>query len=245
MCRPSQFFTTAHLVEDNVGGGLPDERFGRVVPACKPRIDGAFQFFHRVEGAPPNHFVSDEPKPAFNLIEPGTAGGCEMEVKAAALLGLEPTLHGGALVGAVVVENEVDVEFRGHLLFQLMEEFDELLAPMARQATTDDLAIEDIEGGKQGGGSVPLVIMRLAFRQSRPVALFVWVLPAAVLLWNLLTWRGAGALNTYAYWMAVWNNYFADCVSSECLYQLFVTVPLYAAIAYSFGFFTGRFVPKN
>ena len=168
MCRPSQFFTTAHLVEDNVGGGLPDERFGRVVPACKPRIDGAFQFFHRVEGAPPNHFVSDEPKPPFNLIEPGTAGGCEMEVKAAALLGLEPTLHGGALVGAVVVENEVDVEFRGHLLFQLMEEFDELLAPMARQATTDDLAIEDIEGGKQGGGSVPLVIMRLAFRPSRP-----------------------------------------------------------------------------
>src|ERR1035441_6169864 len=168
VCRPSQFFTTAHLVEDNVGGGLPDERFGRVVPACKPRIDGAFQFFHRVEGAPPNHFVSDEPKPAFNLIEPGTAGGCEMEVKAAGLLGLGPTLHAGALVGAVVVENEVDVEFRGHLLFQLMEEFDELLAPMARQATTDDLAIEDIEGGKQGGGSVPLVIMRLAFRPSRP-----------------------------------------------------------------------------
>src|ERR1019366_8594336 len=98
-------------------------------------------------GAPPNHFVSDEPKPPFNLIEPGTAGGCEMEVKAAALLGLEPTLHGGALVGAVVVENEVDVEFRGHLLFQL---------------------IEDIDGGKQGGGSVPLVIMRLAFRPSRP-----------------------------------------------------------------------------
>ena len=50
-------------------------------------------------------------------------------------------------MGAVVVENEVRVEFRGHLLFQLMEEFDELLAAMARQATADDLVIEDIEGG--------------------------------------------------------------------------------------------------
>ena len=151
-----------------VGSGLPDARLGRVVPACKPGIDGAFQFFHRVERAAPNHFVSDEPNPSFHLIESGTAGGCEMEVKTAALLGLEPTLHGGVLVGAVVVENEVNVEFRGHLLFQWMEEFDELFATMARHATTDDLAIEDIDGGKQCGGSVPLVIMRLAFRQPRP-----------------------------------------------------------------------------
>src|SRR5260370_34604529 len=127
-----------------------------------------FEFCGRVEGAALNDFVSDEPEPQFHLVEPGTAGGCEMEVKTAAFLGLEPTLHGGALVGAVVVENEVEVEFRGYLLFQLMEEFDELLAAMARQATADDLAIEDIEGGKQCGGSVPLVIMRLAFRQSRP-----------------------------------------------------------------------------
>src|SRR5271169_770200 len=49
-----------------------------------------------------------------------------------------------------------------------MEKLDELFDAMARQATTNDLAVEDIEGGKQGGGSVPLVIMRLAFRQSRP-----------------------------------------------------------------------------
>src|ERR1700733_7201246 len=73
-CRPSQFSTTAHLVEDNVGGGLPGERFGRVVPACKPRTDGVFQFLHRGKGAAPNHFVRDEPKPPFHLIEPGTVG---------------------------------------------------------------------------------------------------------------------------------------------------------------------------
>ncbi len=40
-----------------------------------------------------------------------------MEVKPEAFHGLEPTLHGGALVGAVVVENEVEVELRGYLLF--------------------------------------------------------------------------------------------------------------------------------
>src|SRR5208337_4058555 len=44
--RPSQFFATAHLVEDNVGGSLPDERLRRIVPTGKPAIDCAFQFFH-------------------------------------------------------------------------------------------------------------------------------------------------------------------------------------------------------
>jgi len=39
---------------------------------------------------------------------------------------------------------------------------------MARRATADDLAIQDIEGGKQGRGPVPYVVMCLAFRQSRP-----------------------------------------------------------------------------
>jgi len=82
------------------------------------QLAGAFQFLHRVVSAAPNDFVSDEPKPPFHLIELGTADGCEMEVKPAAFHGLvQPTLHGGALVGAVVVENEVEVEFRGYLLF--------------------------------------------------------------------------------------------------------------------------------
>src|SRR5580658_2394251 len=89
-------------------------------------------------------------------------------MEAAALFGLEPALNLGALVGAVVVENEMDVEFRRHLFFQLIQESDELLAAMARQATADDLAIQDIEGGEQGGGPVPLVVVCLAFRQSRP-----------------------------------------------------------------------------
>jgi len=41
-------------------------------------------------------------------------------VEAAAFLGLEPTLDGGAFVGAVVVENEMDIEFRRHFIFQLV-----------------------------------------------------------------------------------------------------------------------------
>src|SRR5579864_2732817 len=121
-----------------------------------------------MEGAAANHFVGDQPKPTLDLIEPGTASRREMEVETVALSGLEPALDLGALVSAVVVQNEMDVEFRRHLLFQLIEKPGELLAAMARQATADDLAVEDVEGGEQRRGSVPFVVMGLAFRQSWP-----------------------------------------------------------------------------
>jgi hypothetical protein len=94
--------------------------------------------------------------------------GVKWKWKTAASLWFEPVLNGGAFVGAVVVEDEMDVEIRRHLLFHLVEEPDQLFAAMARQATADDLAIQDVEGGKQGSRSVPVVIMRLAIWYSRP-----------------------------------------------------------------------------
>ena len=91
----------------------------------KWRVDGA-------ESAASNHLVGDEPKPTFHLIEPGTAGRCELGVETVAFPGFEPALDGCAFVCAVVVENEMDVEFRRDLLFELIEKLDELFTPMAR-----------------------------------------------------------------------------------------------------------------
>jgi hypothetical protein len=64
-------------------------------------------------------------------------------------------------------------------------------------------------------------------------AAWVWALPSAILLWNILTWKNGG----YSpYWRDVWNNYFgADCGGSECMYELFVTAPFYTSVAYSLG----------
>ena len=83
------------------------------------------------------------------MIEPGTAGRCEVEVETVALPGFEPTLDSSAFVRAVVVENEMDVEFRSDFLLELIEKLDELFTPMARQATANYLAVEDVEGGKR------------------------------------------------------------------------------------------------
>jgi hypothetical protein len=70
-------------------------------------------------------------------------------------------------------------------------------------------------------------------------AAWVWVLPMIILLWNLLTWKGAGPPTTAVYWEDVWGNYFgSDCGGSECMYEVFVTVPFYTSVAYSLGAIT-------
>ena len=121
-----------------------------------------------MEGSASDHLVGDEPEPSLHLIEPGTAGRWEVEMKAAAFFGLKPTLDLCALVGAVVVGDEVDFEFGWYFLFQLIQKLDELFATMARQATADDFAVQDIGGGKQRRGPVPLVVMCLTFGKSSP-----------------------------------------------------------------------------
>ncbi len=74
--------------------------------------------------------------------------GVKWKWKRRRLFWFEPVLDGGAFVGAVVVEDEMDVEIRGHLLFQLVE-VNELFAAVARQATADDLAIRILKAANR------------------------------------------------------------------------------------------------
>ena len=85
----------------------------------------------------------------------------------------------------------------------------------------------------------------LSYRYSRSSsAAWVWILPTIVLIWNVLTWKNGGRA---PYWPDVWNNYFGSgCGSSECLYELFVTMPFYTALAYAMGWMTLQFLkPKH
>ena len=75
------------------------------------------------------------------------------------------------------------------------------------------------------------------------VAAWVWTIPTIVLVWNMLTWRNGGYR---PYWHDVWANYFSsECSSSECLYQIFVTVPFYSSVAYTFGWLARSSFPKR
>ena len=74
-----------------------------------------------MEGASADHLVGDESKPTLYLIEPGSPGRREVEVEAVALPELSKRWMAALLCVLVVVENEMAVEFRRHLLFELIE----------------------------------------------------------------------------------------------------------------------------
>jgi hypothetical protein len=53
----------------------------------------------------------------------------------------------------------MDALFGRDLSLDLVEKADELLMPMLLHAAPDELAFEHVEGGKQGGGAVALVVV--------------------------------------------------------------------------------------
>ena len=82
--------------------------------------------------------------------------------------GGEPAFDLGMLVGAVVVDDEVDIEAGGHAGVNVLEEAQKLLVAMPRLALGDDLAGGHVQGGKEVGGTVTDVAMRDAFDVSEP-----------------------------------------------------------------------------
>src|SRR3989442_12807416 len=102
-----------------------------VIPIGQPRIDGAFEFFHTAEGSAADHTFGDQGEEALHLIEPRTAGRGEVEIEVAVLSGFEAPPYSGAFVGAVVVQNDVDVQIRRDLPLPLGEKLFKLFCAMA------------------------------------------------------------------------------------------------------------------
>jgi hypothetical protein len=76
-------------------------------------------------------------------------------------------------VGAVIVDNHVEVDSAGGLPVELAaQKLEILLMAVARRALTDDRSIENIECGKQRGCAVALVIVsyNLTSGASSPVS---------------------------------------------------------------------------
>ena len=74
-----------------------------------------------------------------------------------------PGLDFGVLVGAVVVDDQVQIELLGHLFVDPSQKAEELLVPVTGLAFGDHRTGGHIQRGKQGGGSVVDVVMRHIF----------------------------------------------------------------------------------
>lgn len=78
-------------------------------------------------------------------VEPGSPG--------------EPGLDLGVFVGAVVVDDEMDVQVFGDAVVDVPQEGEELLVPVAPLALGEHRTGRHVEGGEQGGGAMADVIV--------------------------------------------------------------------------------------
>ena len=89
------------------GSLCPDEGFWVFVPSLGVQDDGPLEGGNAGEGSSANGFLGDSGKPALNQVEPGGAGGCEMEMEPR-VLG-QPGPDGRMFVRAVVVADQMDL----------------------------------------------------------------------------------------------------------------------------------------
>src|SRR5215475_5117851 len=91
--------------------------------------DSSFQFFYAAENPAPNAFVSDFGKPPFHKVDPGAISRREMDMEARPFGKPFPDDRG--FVRAVVVDNDMDVEFCGHVRLDGVQKTAEFLRTMA------------------------------------------------------------------------------------------------------------------
>ena len=89
-----------------------------------------------------------------------------MEVESSPLVRLQPALHLGALVGAVVVPDEMHFLICRKLHFQMVEELYEFAAAVAILTGADHFAVENIERCEQSSRAVAFIVMRLALGKA-------------------------------------------------------------------------------
>jgi hypothetical protein len=72
---------------------------------------------------------------------------------------LQPTLHAGMFMRAVVVHHDMQLQMVWKLFVQPFEKFQELLVAMPRIAFSDHFAFGQLQRGKERGRPVPLVVV--------------------------------------------------------------------------------------
>ena len=80
----------------------------------------------------------------------------------------EPDTHLEVFVGSLLVNDHVYVQTAWNCCIDLLEKTEKLLMVVVRLAVGEDGVVCDVERSKQGGGSVPYIIMSDAFQIAQP-----------------------------------------------------------------------------
>jgi len=109
------------------------------------------------EAASAKALLAEFAEPAFNQIQPGA--GCRSEVQLKTRMPIKPGFYVGMFVRAIIIHDQMEIEFGRSFAVDSLKESQELLVPMAGHAVADHLAVEHAQSGKQGGRSMAGVIM--------------------------------------------------------------------------------------
>jgi len=121
-------------------------------------FDSSDQCGHVAEGAATDTFVGNLAEPTFDQVQPGTRSRDKVEMESR--MPPQPGFHTWMFVGAIIVYDEVQVEFGRGSAVDFLEETDKFLVPMARHTVADYLAVEHAEGCEEGGRAVAFIIVR-------------------------------------------------------------------------------------
>ena len=123
-------FTTADL-SDNCGGRCgPDERLGLFVVFSDIGMDGLSQFGDAMEGSSADALPRDLCEPSLDEIDPGCAGWGEVQV--IPRVRLKPFFHLRMRMGAVVVQDQMNLPVLGCVDLDSIQEQEELTVTVAR-----------------------------------------------------------------------------------------------------------------
>ena len=143
--------------DDLVWVGGPGERFRVFVGFGDEAIDCGLEIDEGMEDAPLEAPFREFGEEAFDGVEPRT--GCWREVEYKLLMAVEPCPNLWVLVYGIVIKDDVDGFVRWNLGVDHVQKADEFLVPVALHIAPDNGPVEDIQGGKEGCGSIAFVVV--------------------------------------------------------------------------------------
>jgi len=120
-------------------------------------LDSTLQVSDTSKDAAPHALVGEVAEEPLDHVQPGGAGGREMNVDVRT--SLQPPFDFGVFVGRIVVADDVDLFSTWSALFDEPEEFEPLLVPVFVHALANDFPRGGVERGEQRSGAIALVVM--------------------------------------------------------------------------------------
>lgn len=151
--------------KDLICGLRPDEGSRVFVVGAHVLLDRMLELSSGAMGAAADLLVGEVGEPPFDHVDPGRAGWREVNVEAR--MAQQPASHGLSLVGAVVVDDQMDLKGARHAVVDAAEELEELLRAVAPEATADDLPAGHVESREQGCRAVPHVVVGASLDRPR------------------------------------------------------------------------------